>query len=181
MTETTKEESGDYVSESDTITILEPDTERSDEGEHQKITCKREHLISVLHHIQDQEEFHYIPEEQIRKIADALHISPSEVYGVISFYSMFSAEPRGKYIVRVCSSAPCHIMGKDAVVDSVTEILGIEVGETTKDNLFTLELSSCLGLCDVAPTMMINDEIYSNLTRKKVHKIIEAKKHEYYE
>lgn len=136
---------------------------------------KRENLISILHRIQDSQELHYIPEEAINEIAEYLHVTSSEVFGVISFYSMFSTLQRGKYIIRVCTSAPCFVMGSSAIVDSLEEILGIRVGETTEDQLFTLEGSSCLGMCDGAPAMMINDEVYTNLTTDRIREIIEGK------
>ncbi len=138
---------------------------------------EKENLISILHRIQDEEDFHHISEEAIREIADYLSITPSEVYGTISFYSMFSTEPRGKHIIRVCVSAPCSVMGGIAIIDSLEEILGIKAGETTDDHLFTLELSSCLGICNGAPAMMINDEVYGNLTHKKIEEIIEGMRH----
>ena len=135
---------------------------------------EKEHLISILHRIQDEEEFHYISEEAIREIADYLGITLSEVYSTISFYSMFSTEPRGKYIVRVCVSAPCFVMGSMTIIDSLEEILGIRAGETTDDHLFTIELSSCLGICDRAPAMMINDNVYPDLIVEKIKEIIEG-------
>lgn len=135
-------------------------------------------LISILHRIQDEEMFNYIPDEAVEAVADYVGITASEVYGVISFYSMFSTEPRGKHVIRVCTSAPCYVMGSTTVIDSLKELLGIDISETTEDALFTLELSSCLGMCDVAPAMMINNEVYGDLTEKKIKKIIEAKKHE---
>ena len=133
---------------------------------------KRENLIPLLSKIQDNEDFHYIPDEAIEEVAHYVNISPSEVYGVISFYSMFSTEPRGKYIIRVCRSAPCHVMGCTTVMDLLKELLNIKVGETTEDHLFTLETSSCQGVCDRAPAMMINDRVYGNLTREKIEEII---------
>ena len=139
---------------------------------------EKENLISILHRIQDEEMFNYIPEEAVEAVADYVGITTSEVYGVISFYSMFSIEPRGKHVIRVCTSAPCYVMGSTTVIDSLKKVLGIDISETTEDTLFTLELSSCLGMCDIAPAMMINDEIYGDLTEKKIKKIIEAKKHE---
>lgn len=134
---------------------------------------ERENLIAILHRIQNEEEYNYIPEEAINHVAQYFGITPSEVFGVISFYTMLSVNPRGKYIIRVCTSAPCHVMGSTTVIDALKVILGIEVGETTADNLVTLEVSSCLGLCDVAPAMMINDNVYGNLTYEKIEKIVE--------
>lgn len=149
------------------------------EGTTKKILMEFEpekgNLISILHRIQDEQEFHYIPEEAIKEIAHYLQVTPSEVYGVVSFYSMFSTEPRGKYIIRVCGSAPCFVMGSTVIIDSLEKILGIKAGETTDDHLFTLEVSSCLGICDGAPAMMINDEVYTDLTVEKIKEIIEGK------
>ena len=139
---------------------------------------EKANLIPILHRIQDSNDSNYVPEDVIREICDYLNVTPSEIYGVISFYTMFSVNPRGKYIVRVCDSAPCHVMGSTTVIDSLEKILGITMGETTEDNLFTLEFSSCLGVCDVAPAMMINDEIYGNLTHEKIKEIVRRLQHE---
>ena len=136
---------------------------------------KRENLISILHCIQDNEKFHYIPQEAVEALADYLRVTPSEIVGVISFYTMFSGEPRGQYIIRVCTSAPCYLMGSTTAVKVCEDVLGIKIGETTADNLFTLESSSCLGICDGAPAMMINDEVYTDLTREKIKKVLEGK------
>jgi NADH-quinone oxidoreductase subunit E len=141
-------------------------------------TPHRENLLSILHHIQDIEPLHYIPPQYIQHIADYVHMSPSQIVGVISFYSLLSLTPRSPYIIRVCTSTPCHIMGNAAVIDMLEEILGISAGQTTADGLFTLETTSCLGLCDQAPAMMINDTVYGTLTGKKIEQIIERKRHE---
>ncbi len=136
---------------------------------------KRENLIEILHRIQNEEEYNYIPEEAINDVAEYFGTTPSDVYGVISFYSMLSVKPRGKNIIRVCTSAPCHVMGSTTVIDMLKVILGVDVGETTVDKMFTLEVSSCLGLCDVAPAMMIHDKVYGNLTFEKIEKIVGRK------
>lgn len=133
---------------------------------------KGENLIAILHRIQDEEEYNYIPEKALNEVAEYFGMTPSEVYGVISFYSMLSVNPRGKYIVRVCTSAPCYVMGSTTVIDILRVVLGVEVGETTVDKMFTLEVSSCLGLCDGAPAMMINGTVYKNLTFEKIEKIV---------
>jgi NADH-quinone oxidoreductase subunit E len=138
---------------------------------------KRENLISILHHIQDNENYNYIPVEAVKEVAEYLGVTPAEVFGVISFYTMFSLTPRGKYIIRVCTSAPCYVMGSTTVVDCLEKILGITVGETTEDNMVTLEMTSCLGVCDRAPALMINDEVFGNLTEEKIKEIIRRKTH----
>ena len=141
----------------------------------QEFEPERENLIAILHRIQDTENFHYITQEAITAISDYLHMTPSEILGVISFYTMFSLNPRGKYVIRVCTSAPCHIMGSTTVIDALEEILGIKMGETTGNNLFTLELSSCLGICERAPVIMINNEVYGDLTYDSLKKVIGGK------
>ena len=141
----------------------------------QEYEPERENLIPILHRIQDTEDFHYISQEAVKAISDYLRMTPSEIFGVISFYTMFSVNPRGKHVIRVCTSAPCHIMGSTTVIDALEEVLGIRVGETTEDNRFTLELSSCLGLCDRAPAIMINEEVYGNLTYDSLKKVIEGR------
>ena len=140
-----------------------------------KYEPKKENLIGILHDIQNQNAYHYISDEAIQVVADFLNITHSEICGVISFYTMFSRKPRGKYIIRVCKSAPCYVMKGENIIEYLKKTLRIDFGMTTKDNFFTLESSSCLGLCDIAPAMMINDEIYGNLTIDKIKKIIAEK------
>ncbi len=141
----------------------------------EKFEPKKENLIPILHDIQNENVYNYISEDAIWEVAKYLNLTHSEILGVISFYTMFSTKPRGKYIIRICKSAPCHVMNADSIIENVKKTLGIEICETTKDKLFTLELSSCLGICDVAPAMMINDEVYGNLTPDKIKKILKEK------
>lgn len=127
---------------------------------------KRENLIPALHAVQDR--IGHLPEEAMVDIATWLEIPVSEVYGTASFYTLFSAEPKGKYIIRLCDSPPCHIEGSKSIKSAVQEALGVAPGETTKDGLFTFEVVSCIGLCGVAPAIMINEEAYGNLTPQSV-------------
>jgi NADH-quinone oxidoreductase subunit E len=115
---------------------------------------------------------HFVALEDARKIAEESKSSLSKIYSVGTFYSMLSFKPRGKHIIRICNGLTCHLSGGKDVIETLKEILGINVGETTKDNLFTLEESSCLGLCSIAPAMMIDDTPYGNLTVKKIKEII---------
>ena len=137
---------------------------------------KRDNLLYILHDLQDANSQNYITSEDVEAVSKYLGISASEVEGIISFYTMFSRKPRGKYIIRFCDSPTCHLLKGLDVLDEVKRILRIDVGETTTDGLFTLEMTSCLGACGVAPAMMINDEIYGNLTPLKAKKIIESYK-----
>jgi len=138
----------------------------------------KDNLLYILHDIQDNNPRHYLTEEDLRAVANWLNLPYSYVHGVATFYSMFSLKPRGKYIIRVCESPTCHLMGSSDVIVELVKTLGVGIGETTKDELFTLELTSCIGVCGVAPAMMINEEVYGNLTPEKVKQIIEEKRRE---
>lgn len=119
-------------------------------------------LLPVLREVQDL--VGYLPEQVLKRVALGLGLSLSRVYGVATFYSLFYTKPRGQYIIRVCESAPCHVQGAQAVVDAIVKELGVGFGETTPDGRFTLELVSCLGVCGVAPAVMVGDRVYGNLT-----------------
>jgi NADH-quinone oxidoreductase subunit E len=134
----------------------------------------QENLIPILHEIQDANEFNYLTDEALEEVAQEMGRTYSEIHGTVTFYSMFSRKPRGRHIIRVCESAPCHIMGATTIIDSLKAILGVEVGETTKCKTFTLEVTECLGICAVAPAMMIDDIMYGNLTTERVHEILDT-------
>lgn len=133
----------------------------------------RENLLQILHDIQDASGDHSLHTEAIGELAGLMNLTPSDIVGTASFYTMFSFKPRGRHIVRVCESPPCHIMGAENVLEALRRKLGVEVGGTTPDGLFTLELSSCLGACGVAPVMMIDETMYGNLTNARVAEIID--------
>ena len=105
-------------------------------------------------------------------IAREMNISQTHVYSFITFYAMLSVKPRGKYIIRMCKSAPCHICGAAEIVQTIEELLGVKMGETTEDKRFTLEFCPCLGICETSPAIMINDKTYGNLTPDSVRSII---------
>lgn len=130
-------------------------------------------LINALHAIQDHYN-NFVPPEAAEEVARLLNIPVSRVYEVLSFYSMFSTKPRGKYVIRVCKSLPCHVTGGREIMETIKKKLGVDIGQTTKDGLFTLETTSCLGLCGVAPVIMINDQSFGNLTPEKLEEIIDG-------
>lgn len=111
-------------------------------------------------------------EEVARVIAREMNISLTQVYSFVTFYAMLSVKPRGKYIVRMCKSAPCHVRGAREVVQAIEDQLGIRMGETTPDGRFTLEYCPCLGLCDSSPAVMINDRAYGNLNTESARELI---------
>jgi len=131
---------------------------------------KPENLIQILRDIHQKQT--YISTEQLQEIAQNLKIPLSKVYSAITFYTLLSPKPRGNYIIRVCTSTPCHMKGSQDLLDYLKQKLKINDGETTTDNLFTLETTSCLGLCSFAPAMMINNKIYGDLTEEKIDQII---------
>ena len=137
-----------------------------------KYDRKRENLLQILHEIQDDNPQNYISKKNIELLSEEIGIPVSDIAGTASFYTMFSFKPRGKYIIRVCASPPCHIMGAETIFEVISRELQIEKSETTVDGLFTLEETSCLGVCAVAPAAMINDTVYGHLTGEKIKKIL---------
>jgi NADH-quinone oxidoreductase subunit E len=137
-----------------------------------KYEGKRENLLQILHEIQENDPQNYISKNNVNILSEEMKIPISDITGTASFYSLFSLEPRGKYIIRVCASPPCHIMGAETIFEAISRELRIGRGETTDDGLFTLEETSCLGICAVAPALMINDTVYGHLTETKIKKII---------
>jgi len=138
----------------------------------------QDNILDILHALQNSNPYNYLTPEDILLCSQYLKLPYSYVEGIATFYSMFSLKPRGRFVIRLCDSPPCHLMGSESLLDFLREKLGIDVGETTRDRVFTLELTSCLGVCAVAPAMMINDEVYGNLTPEKVEKILEEKRGE---
>jgi NADH-quinone oxidoreductase subunit E len=137
-----------------------------------------ENLLSILHDLQDANQRHFLTEQDLQLAAGYLRLPFSFVQGVATFYTMFSLTPRGKFIIRVCESPPCHLLGSTTIAQELMKLLGIQFGETTGDELFTLEMSSCLGVCGVAPALMVNDEVYGNLTPQRIREILEEKRRE---
>lgn len=137
---------------------------------------KRENLLLLLHALQKNNPQNYLTAEDLKSIAQYLSLPPSVVHGVATFYSMVSLTPRGRYIVRVCQSPPCAQMGSSDLIVEASRALGVEMGETTPDGLFTLETSECLGICAVAPAMMINEEVHGNLTPERMRTIFDEKR-----
>lgn len=137
-----------------------------------KYAPTKDNLIYILHDIQDTHPQHYISEEAVQAVSEYLNVPANHIFGVLTFYSMYSTKPRGNNIIRLCESPPCYIKGSEAILRKLKILLGVEVGGTTKDGLFTLELVACLGVCGNAPVMMINNDVYGDLTDEKVEEII---------
>ena len=110
-----------------------------------------------------QDIFGHVPKDVQIKIAEGLGTTLSDVYGVATFYSQFALEPRGEYIIGVCLGTACYVKGSKAVLEKVCQELDTKVGKSTKDGLFTIKDTRCLGACGLAPVMMINDDVYGRL------------------
>jgi NADH-quinone oxidoreductase subunit E len=129
-------------------------------------------LIDLLLEVQKEKKDHFISRDEIRKIADYIGVSEAKVCGVISFYTLLSSEPRGTYVIQVCRDIPCHVNKQSDIVSTLEQILGIRMGETTANGLFSLEYASCLGHCDASPAMRIDGRTYVHLTPDKVKAIV---------
>jgi NADH-quinone oxidoreductase E subunit len=139
----------------------------------QGIVVKHEGQESLLSLLKEaQRRYGYLPEEFVIELAKSLDIPVGEVYGVGSFYSFLSTKPLGKNVIRVCHSLPCYLKNHQAIVEVIEERLGIKPGETTEDGKFSLQLTNCIGACDQAPAMMVNDTLHVNLTPTKVLEIL---------
>jgi len=133
-------------------------------------------VIPLLQQVQENEG--YVSEEAIDWVARYTGSPTSAVYGVATFYSQFRLRRPGRHMIRVCEGTACHVLGVDAVRDRVTEVLGIQVGGTSADGLFTLESVRCLGCCSLAPAVMIDDETYGRVTPDSIVEILAAYREE---
>lgn len=127
-------------------------------------------IIEAYHAV--QKELSYLPEEAVIEAAKVFNLPVSEAYGVATFYSMFSVKPRGKNVIRICESAPCHIAGAAEVVAALERELGVCMGESTSDGLFALEFTECVGQCQATPVITINGKPYFNVSPAKVPEIL---------
>ena len=128
-------------------------------------------LIMILSDIQN--EYGYIPLEVQQIVSKKTGISVAEIYGVVTFYSFFSLEPKGKYVIGCCLGTACYVKGAQQIIDKFSEILGIKPGETTADGLFTIDALRCIGACGIAPAVSINGKVYPKVTVPMVSKIVE--------
>jgi NADH-quinone oxidoreductase subunit E len=135
---------------------------------------RQETLLEALQEAQNK--FGYLPSEVLADLAKLLDTSISEVYGVATFYSFLPTKPLGRNVIRICKSLPCYLKNYQTIVESLEKEIGIKPGETTPDGKFSLELTNCIGACDKAPAMMINNDVHSDLTPKKISQILKGYK-----
>ena len=136
-----------------------------------KYEGKESELIPILQDI--QEAYGYLPQDILEALCDRTGLHPTQVMGVITFYSQFRLSPTGENIIKLCFGTACHVKGSEKISEALKEELNIEVGETTKDNRFTLETVACLGCCGLAPVMMIGNDVYGKLIAKDIPAILD--------
>ncbi len=132
--------------------------------------CQQD-LIPILQKV--QEKFGYIHTNSIHEISKYTGVSENEIYGVASFYSMFRFHQPGRNLIRICLGTACHVQGAPLLVDEITNILGIQPGQTTPDGKFELEQVACLGCCALSPVLQVNQEIYSKVNTARIKEILE--------
>lgn len=143
-----------------------------------KFEPKMDNLLNILHEVQYHSNHSYISPQAISQIAKYLNTTKAAIYGVVEYYSMFSSRPRGKHVIRLCKSPICRMQKGQDMLNAIQKKLSIHTGGTTKDELFTLELSECLGHCDKAPVMMIDGDLYTQLTEAKIESILQSYKNQ---
>jgi len=130
----------------------------------------RENLLPIMQAVVEREK--YLSEYSMIEIAKQIDIPAAEVYGTATFYSFIETKPTGQFIIRMCKTITCAMKGKNQVLFAIQDMLKIKMGETTPDKKFTLLETNCLGWCHKAPAMMVNDEVYTELTPEKVRDIL---------
>jgi NADH-quinone oxidoreductase subunit E len=130
----------------------------------------RRALISLLLNIQD--EFYYLPQEALERVAEKMDVPAVQVYQVARFYKAFSLQPRGKHLVTVCLGTACHVRGGERLVEQLGRLLQVAPGKTTEDRLFTLQAVNCLGCCALGPVMVVDGTYYGKMSATKIEKIL---------
>jgi NADH:ubiquinone oxidoreductase subunit E len=137
-----------------------------------KYEYKDTSLIPILQEVQKLNDEKYISEEMAKYVATEMKISKTRIYEVITFFSALNDKPKGKYFIQLCNSTVCEITDKETIENALVNELGIQVGETSLDKMFTLEYTPCFGACDVSPAMRVNKVVYGNLTESKIRSIV---------
>lgn len=137
----------------------------------QEYLPEKDNLIQMLNEI--QEHYGYVPMHVQKELSEFLNIPMAEIYGVVTFYSRFSLEPQGKYKISVCLGTACFVKGSQKIMDRLTDRLKIGPGETTKDGLFTIEQTRCVGACGLAPVFTVNGEVYGKASVQKLDEVLD--------
>ncbi len=137
----------------------------------QEYLPEKDNLIQMLNDV--QEHYGYVPMHVQKELSEFLKIPMAEIYGVVTFYSRFSLEPQGKYKISVCLGTACFVKGSQKIMDRLTDRLKIEPGQTTKDGLFTIEQTRCVGACGLAPVFTVNGEVYGKASVQKLDEVLD--------
>ena len=133
---------------------------------------REEDLLILLEEAQNK--IGYLPKEFMTELAESLNMSVSDVYGVATFYSFLSTKSQGRNVIRICKSLPCFLKNAPTIIETIEKTIGIKPGETTPDGKFSFTLTNCIGACDKAPAMLINNDVYGDLTPSKISQILES-------
>jgi len=152
------------------ITLLSEQTKDKIRQEIEKYPSRRSALVGALR--MAQRESGYLPPEILGEVAALFEYDPNALNELVTFYSMLYREPVGKYVLAVCDSLACYLVGSDHIIDHLSRFLNVPVGGTTADGLFSLRRAECLAACDVGPMMMVDEEYYGNLTPERVEEIV---------
>lgn len=123
-----------------------------------------------------QRRFGYLSDQLMRELAESVGVTVSEIYGVATFYSFLATRPQGRNIIRVCKSLPCCLKHSHQIVSAIEDAIGISAGATTPDSRFSFELANCIGACDDAPALLVNNDLYTGLTPQKISQILQEYK-----
>ncbi len=135
-----------------------------------KHNVQRGAITSILQEVQDT--YGYVPKAVIQRIAENTGVAASEIFGIVTFYAQFRLEPQGENVIKVCHGTACHLNGAEKVAESVCKCTGTKEGETRADGKFTVESVACLGCCSLAPSIMVNGEVYARLTPETIAKLV---------
>lgn len=135
-----------------------------------KYKVEKDNLIPILNEV--QEKYGYIPKIAQLEISKYLNMPMAEIYGVVTFYSRFTLEPKGKYNISVCLGTACFVKGSQKILDRLKDRLNIEEGKTTEDGKFSIDTTRCVGACGIAPVFTVNDEVYGHATVKKLDEVL---------
>jgi len=153
--------------------VITPEMEQEIVSVAKKYHEKPHQLMRILLKIQ-QISYNSFPREVAVIVSRETGLTEASLYSYISYYAMFSSEQRGKYVIRMCESAPCHVTGAQAVMDAICRTIRLEPGQTSEDGMFTLEYCQCLGMCEHSPAILINDKVYHDLTPGRAITLMES-------
>jgi NADH-quinone oxidoreductase subunit E len=159
----------------DTSLLLDRDLRKAILACLPRYPTKQAATLPALHLV--NERLGYVPRQAVVEIAELLDLAPSQVQDTLSFYGLFKQDkPQGRYVVRVCCSVVCAACGGEELLSHLSERLGIKPGETTPDGRITLDVSECLGVCDAAPVIMVNETLHGSMTKEKIDELLEEMK-----